>query len=198
MKKGFTLIEMLVVIGIITILTGASLAAFSKMTRSAEKTKCEELVKNTATALAYLYQQNGAWPRLLRSSGSGAKLDQNYARALANNMGLTLKNDVLAGNDRFGIVTPWAQAVLKRRGTSASLGDRVTNGTLEDHILHFAIDLDGDGIITGIDVGGETVNLRATAAVWCCGRDGVLEPYSKGLRKDDVYSWSHGQTESVQ
>ncbi len=198
MKKGFTLVEMLVVIGIITILTGASLAAFSKMTRSAEKAKCEELVKNTATALAYLYQQNGAWPRLLRSSGSGAKLDQTYARALATNMGLTLQNGNLAGNDRFGIVTPWAQAVIKRRGTSASLGDRVMNGTIEDHILHFAIDLDGDGIITGIDVGGETVNLRATAAVWCCGRDGVLEPYSKGLRKDDVYSWSHGQTESVQ
>ena len=45
--------------------------------------------------------------------------------------------------------------------------------------------------------GGETVDIRATAAVWCCGKDGVIEAYAIGLRKDDVYSWTVGQTKEV-
>lgn len=44
MKKGFTLVEMLVVIGIIVILLGASIGGFSKMTKSAERAKARELV----------------------------------------------------------------------------------------------------------------------------------------------------------
>ena len=59
------------------------------------------------------------------------------------------------------------------------------------------MDLDGDGIIEGALVGGESVDIRATAAVWCCGKDGVIERYSVGVKKDDAYSWSHGQTQGV-
>ena len=58
-RNAFTLVEMLVVIGIIAILTGASIGAFSKMTKTAERAKCQELVSNTATALTALYQQTG-------------------------------------------------------------------------------------------------------------------------------------------
>ena len=71
-----------------------------------------------------------------------------------------------------------------------------SGGTVDDHILRFAIDYDGDGIIEGANVGGETIDIRATAAVWCCGKDGKIEAYSQGLRRDDVYSWTKGQTQN--
>ncbi len=193
MRSGFTLVEMLVVIGIIAILAGASLGAFSKMTKTAERTKCQELVSNTATALVALYQQNGIWPKVLRTNGAtDGRLDKDAAAALTSYMSLNLD-----GLDRFGVVSPWATAHIKRKGTSAALSDKVTGGTLEDHILHYALDLDGDGIIPGVNVGGETVDIRATAAVWCCGKDGILETYARGLRKDDCYSWTKGQTQYV-
>ena len=73
-----------------------------------------------------------------------------------------------------------------------------SGGTIQDHVLRYALDLDGDGVIESVPIGGETVNIRATAAVWCCGKDGVIEAYSTGLRKDDVYSWTVGQTKEVQ
>ena len=50
-KSGCTLVEMLVVIGIIAVLVGASIGGFSAMTKTAEKAKCQELVSNVATAL---------------------------------------------------------------------------------------------------------------------------------------------------
>ena len=44
---------------------------------------------------------------------------------------------------------------------------------------------------------GETIRVRATAAVWCAGKDGRLENYRDGLKSDDVYSWTVGQTRGV-
>ena len=203
-RRGFTLIEMLVVIGIIATLMGVMLAAVSTFIKSADKARCQELVANTATALAALYQKEGAWPRALIKGHNGNNLlDENAALPLAKGryMTLTMNDDKtrLAGYDRFGVVSPWAFNIVKNRGTSASLSTKVPGGgTIQDHILRYALDLDGDGVIEGAPVGGESVNMRATAAVWCCGKDGKLEAYSVGLRKDDVYSWTVGQTREVQ
>lgn len=214
--KGFTLVEMLVVIGIIAILIGASIGGFSAMTKSAERAKCQELVANTATALTALFQQEGAWPKRLAQNGATeGKLDAKTAYALVAGttkyMSLTVKNGQLSGTDRLGIVTPWAQAKIKRLGTGASEGSKVSgDATIDDHVFRYALDLDGDGIIEGANVGGKAVNIRATAAVWCCGRDGVISPYPYGggasaagankgtsSRCDDVWSWTPGQTRDV-
>lgn len=218
MRRGFTLVEMLVVIGIIAVLIGASIGGYSAMTKTAEKAKCQELVSNAATALTQLYQQEGNWPkRLALNGGADGKLDADAAIPLAKGKYFSLtttgsgKSLKLAGLDKFGIVTPWATAIIKRKGTSAQIGDRVNGvSTVEDHILHYALDLDGDGIIKGANVGGKAIDVRATAIVWCCGKDGVMSPYpyggggdagankgKSGGKTDDVYSWTPGQTRNV-
>ena len=214
-RKGFTLIEMLVVIGIIAILIGASLAGYSSMVKTADKARCQELVSNTATALTLLFQNEGMWPkRLAKNGATDGKLDEETAYALVSNgrkyFSLTTRDGKLSGHDRFGIVTPWAQAVIKKQGTSASKSSKVGSMTVDDHILHYALDLDGDGRITGANVGGQSVDVRATAIVWCGGKDGVIDPYpyvggtggkgsssKKGSRNDDVYSWTPAQTRDV-
>ena len=215
MSKAFTLIEMLVVIGIIAILIGASLAGYSSMVKTADKTRCQELVSNTATALTLLFQNEGSWPkRLAKNGATDGKLDEEAAYALVSNgrkyFSLTTNGSKLGGHDRFGIVSPWAQAVIKAQGNSASKASKVGSATVDDHILHYALDLDGDGRITGANVGGQSVDVRATAIVWCCGKDGVMDPYpyvggtggkgsssKKGSRNDDVYSWTPAQTRDV-
>ena len=197
-RKGFTLIEMLLVIGIITVLVGASLAGFSKIRATAERAKVQELVSNTATALAALYQKEGSWPRRLAANGAtDGVLDARAAYPLAKGgyLSLTLSEDgtALDGLDKFGVADPWATALIKRRGRGASESD-IVNGkyTVRDHLLHYALDMDGDGIVDGASVGGETVSVRASAIVWCAGKDGKMEAYSVGRRKDDVYSWTPG------
>lgn len=206
MRRGFTLVEILVVIGIITVLIGASIGGYSAMTKSAEKAKAQELVANTATALTALFQKEGSWPKRLISSNN-KQLDKDAAIPLAKGGYFSLsttgsgKDIKLAGADRFGIVTPWAAAVIKRRGKEATLTDVVTGSTkIQDHILYYALDLSGQGVVNA-EVGGENVKIRATAAVWCVGKsggkDGKPWPYSTGRRRDDVYSWSYGQTQNV-
>lgn len=202
MKKGFTLIELLVVIGIIGIIIAVATGAYGKMTASAERARCQELVSNVATSLAAYFNDTGAWPKALLDNGgvSDGRLDERAAYPLAKRgyMTLTVDGGRLSGYDKFGLVTPWATSVIKARGASASLSDRVRGGgTIEDHVLHYALDADGDGIIPNASVGGESIPIRATVAVWCCGKDGKLERYSRGLKTDDVYSWTYGQTRDV-
>lgn len=207
MKKGFTLIEMLVVIGIIAILVSASLGGFSAMRKTAEKARAQELVSNAATALTALFQQEGIWPKRLlngkKSPDGGQLLDENAAYALVAGstkyFSLTVKDGKLAGLDKFGVITPWATAVIKRKGGSAERSTEVSSGaTIENHILRYALDLDGDGIIEGVEVGGERLDIRATAVVWCCGRDGKIAKYGvAGNKAGNVYSWTPGQTRNV-
>ncbi|MBO5751382.1 MAG: type II secretion system protein [Kiritimatiellae bacterium] len=217
MKKGFTLIEMLVVIGILAVLIGASLGGYSAMTKTADRARCQELVSNVATALTALYQNEGVWPRVIRENGaSDGKLDNIVSYAFVSGtrkyFSLTKSDGKLGGHDRFGIISPWAAQVVKKLGSGASLTSKVGSFTVDDHILQYAVDLDGDGIILDASVGGKSVNVRATAIVWCCGKDGVLEPYPygegssggkgssavSGSRCDDVYSWTPAQTRNVQ
>ena len=204
MKKGFTLIEMLVVIGIIIVLLGAAVSSFSRMTKSAEKAKVQELVSNAATALTAYFQTEGAWPKAIRD-GDG-RLDAKQALVIARGY-FSLNTDSsdpksatkLVGLDRFGIVTPWAQAVLKRLGANATESSSVNgSSTVRDHILYYSVDLNGDGVIEGQELRNLTgiERIRATAAVWCCGKSGKLETdYTRGRKRDMVYSWTYGQTQ---
>ena len=205
MKKAFTLVEMLVVLGIIAVLIGASIASFSKMIASAQKARAREQVSNVATALAAMFQNEGIWPPSIRKEGGrDGILDGETALILAKKGYLKLSTDnpnnpkyakKLIGMDKFGIITPWAATRLKSLGASAKQTS-IVNGdkTILDHTFHFAVDLDGDGVIENANVGGENVSVRATVMVWCAGKDGKLEKYSDGLKKDDVYSWLKGQT----
>ena len=207
LRKGFTLVEMLVVIGIIAVLIGASIGGFSAMTKSAEKAKVQELVANTATALTALFQQEGAWPkRLIENAGN--QLDAKTAYALVAGttkyFSLAAEGGKLTGLDKCGIVTPWATAALKRAGTSGSEDTQVGTAKVKDHILYYALDLNGDGVIKGNekpDVLDNASGIRATAAVWCVGKDGGKSgkprPYSEGKRKGDFYSWTPGMTKDV-
>lgn len=206
MKKGFTIIEVLVTMGIIAILVAVSLGGFSAATKSAEKAKCSELVSNVATAMTAVYQQTGRWPKRLAALGeTGGRLDANAAFAFVSggvkylSLSVNDAGTALSGVDKFGIVTPWAADAIRKAGAGASLATAVgvTGASVEDHVLWAAVDVDGDGLIQGASVGGESVDVRASAIVWCAGKDGVMAPYSRGLRADDIYSWSKGQATGV-
>ena len=204
MRKGLTFVEMLAVIVIIAILVVVTSIGYSKYIAAAETAKCQELVRNTATALNVIFNKQGFWPRELRKTGGTGKLDAARAYPIAHfgYMTLAKANGKLSGYDRFGIVTPWAATVIKRRGDKGKITDRVpSGGTIEDHILRYAVDLDGDGIIPNVVIGegegAKEITLRAIVAVWCCGRNGKIEAWTSDGRGDNVYSFSTAEVEDA-
>lgn len=203
MRKGFTLVEMLVVIGIIAVLTGAGMASFRGAVAKAQNAKCQELVHNVVTALEKILQEDGCWPsRVLTAGKSSGELDADVGAELARRQALSLnyrqveneetgeKTYRLVGIDQCGVVSPWALEVVKRKAAQGgvSVNDAVpSGGTIRDHVLRFAIDDDEDGLVNVSIQGGKSVTVRASAACWCCGKDGVFGT------KDDIMSWSKGQ-----
>lgn len=200
MKRGFTLLEMLVVIGILAVLIGAGMTTFSSATRKAQQARAREVVSNVATALEVTYQRDGAFPRRVIAKGEhDGEMDENVAYELAKRGVMTLTYDdskkKTVAADCCGVLTPWAQDVVKRSKSGVSEGKAVpSGGTIKDHRVHFAVDHDGDGYVEA-SVGGESVRIRASAVAWCCGRDGKQLSYSEGLRRDCSYSWSRQQVD---
>ncbi len=208
--RGFTLIEMLVVIGIIAILIGALMVGFGRVTKSAQRARAQETVQNVATALALLEQNLGSWPKVLlqqMNDGSGKGMNVAAAQVMAKYdakfrlMGLTYTKTgsgsaatdyTLKGIDRCGIVDPWAAAVLKRNENANEASAVPSGGTVRDHMIFFAVDEDGDGIVEA-QVNGTPVRIRASAVAWCAGADGKLADYAKVGRSDDIYSWRKDQ-----
>ena len=209
MKKGFTLIEMLVVIGIISVLVGASLGGYAYVTKRAEQARVRELVLNTATALNALFQRQNRWPPALLAESQGeGLLTAKAAACLAVNklMSLTYTTReengetyyTLSGNDRCGIVTPWATTVIKRLspGDGGLTAKVPQGGTVRDHLLHFAVDEDGDGIVD-VKLAAKTLRVRANAVAWSWGMNGKEDDYEASMagrgKADDVYSWTRKQ-----
>ena len=208
-RAAFTLVEMLVVIGIIAILAAASMVGYSKVVKSAKKAKTQELVSNAATALTQLLSKNGdVWPEYLTdrvdANGNGI-LDKDVSKIFVryNLLGLSYKrkkrdggdgpdNIELTGKDYCGVVDAEAEAVLKRLKAPSDSVKVPSGKTVKEHILHFAIDKEGTGLVKASVEGGGTLEIRAVAVVWAAGPDGVVD-YSTIGRNDDVYSWRPSQ-----
>ena len=205
-KSGFTMIEMLVVIGILAVLMGVAVMGYGKVTKAARRAKTQELVSNAATALTMIFQEKKGWPKPIVDGMGQHRLTREVCNAFVRHgsdglLGISYKKETgedgvtrrvvdPQSSDRFGLVDSHAAAVI-RRNASASLSTPVpTGGTIDDHILHYSVDLDGDGL-TEVVSGGRTMMVRATACVWSFGEDGVE---SKSRTKgDDIYSWRPDQ-----
>ena len=198
-RCAFSLIEMLVVMGILAVLISAGMTTFSGATRRAQLARARETVCNVAIALESALNKEGEFPRrILQDGSSDCEMDERVAYELAkrNLMSLTHndKDKKTVGLDGCGVLTPWGQDVMKRN-KNATEGTAVpSGGTIKDHRVHFAVDVDGDGFVEA-NVGGEAVKIRGVAAAWCCGRDGKMYKYSEGRSRECSYSWGFDQVE---
>ncbi|MFZ5925248.1 MAG: prepilin-type N-terminal cleavage/methylation domain-containing protein [Bacillota bacterium] len=69
-RRGFTLVEMLIVLAIIAILAAIAVPSFSRLTRSAKARACAENVRMIETAAqAWAADHNGEFPESLEVEG---------------------------------------------------------------------------------------------------------------------------------
>lgn len=97
MKKGFTLIELIVVVGIICILAGILIASFSGGSESARSAKCLTNMRNLAAACQTYGMANSFYPaagsfeklRIDEGTGNARKVFYNHSGWISWNCGQT-------------------------------------------------------------------------------------------------------------
>lgn len=77
MKKGFTIVELLMVIGIIGILTGIVTTAASESMKASRKRRTEALIALVQSGLAAYYAQNDEWPVSFKGKEGNHKKGSN-------------------------------------------------------------------------------------------------------------------------
>ncbi len=202
-KRGFTLVEMLVVMGLIGLLVAMMTGALKYAQNVAWQARAQELVSNVATALTIYIQREGTWPAEILNSGG--VVNNQVCKVLQQARLLdvtTVKSDGSINQnspERFGLLSPWGQRLLRRSPkTTASLGGLPSDARLLSHMLQFRVDIDLDGKIDSSDgqlgsIPGNGSVIRASAIVWACGPNGK-DDGSTGAKNERENRQSWGGT----
>jgi len=203
-RGGFTLLEMLVIIGIIGLLMAVLLPSFGYIQQIARQSRAQTLVCDAATSLTTYVQYQRAWPDdILKSKGyfdrrvCGLLREEGLLDVTTYKDSNKYEKDEVDPNspERFGLLDPWGQAYLKRNPKLASVDDLVGNPPrpLRDHLLQFRIDSDFNGKVDGEDTfGGAPLgqSVRASAIVWSRGPSGKDDTGSGKYPKENRLSWA--------
>ena len=216
-KNGFTLVEMLLVIGIIGILSSVMVVSFGKMAQHARRSDAQRTVTEVATAFNQLLIKQREWPKTLLDYEEQGMVPQvcyifqkhrllditTYTRDKASGALNNMSDSYLSKTslDRFGMLDPWGRESLKKRPSCTSDQSDITGGagSYRDHLIQFRLDRNYDGYVDSEDgdmpIAG--LRVRGSVIVWSRGEDGKDDGKTyKRYPVNDSLSWSLAETKA--
>ncbi len=161
---GFTLLELLVVVMIISILAGLSFGALSAVRRLGDKTKAKNQVAQIALAVENYFQEYGKYPI---SGGAGSDVTQETDRGFMA---------ILMGFDEE--MNPRSTTYIEPRAATNDKGGLISNGGgpgdyVDPWGKRFMVLMDGnyDKQIDNPNPSGESRTLFQRVLVWSTGLD---------------------------
>lgn len=134
MKKGFTIVELLMVIGIIAMLMGIVTTAASSSIRASRKQRADALCTIVQTALATYREQKGEWPinmPVSRANSEGANSQNAAEKVVLNGTEVracvkALVDEAKQGNPMMDISGLWVSRSDGELGRASS-NDKFSN-----------------------------------------------------------------------
>jgi prepilin-type N-terminal cleavage/methylation domain-containing protein len=204
LQSGFTLVEMLVVIGIIGILAVAMLSSFGYLKKTAWQTRAQAQVSHVATALTVYLQNERSWPEELLNKhefDADACAVLQTAKMVDITTWKTLPTEGTAGTinenspDRHGLMDPWGRSAMRKNPLA-------TEAEVKMHRIQYALDENFDGYVDSSEGSPKGVRVRGSVLVWSRGPDGFDDADGKNPKAkrrypyDDRLSWNYGQAKA--
>ncbi len=200
-RHGYTLMEMLVVIGIIGLLSITLLSSFGYLKTTAWQTRAQSQVSQIATGLTIYLQNERHWPKELIDK---TEFDADACYALQKYKIADVTTWVKNGDDkainenspdRYGLLDPWGAAIMRKNPLA-------TENDVKNHRLQFRLDKNFDGYVDASEGAPNSVKVRSSVIVWSRGPDGY-DDFSGDNPKarnhypyDDRLSWNYGQAKA--
>lgn len=176
---GFTLIEMLVVIGIIGLLMGLLFPAIQALKNAANRARAEQDLASFDTAIKGYFSEYGKYPLQVDATQDRVYVDTTYVQLL----------QILRADSSYVNIDQWNS----RRTVYLEVAEKaVVAGALKDpwgNDYKVAVDMDFDNSTDTSAASGYGVISNRTVTAWSFGRDGVSGS-NAAERKDDVLSWT--------
>lgn len=123
-QKGFTLIELMIVVAIIGILAAVALPAYQDYTRRARVTEGLSLASGAKTAVAEYYSSQNVWPSVNASAGLAATISGDSVTSVA------VVNNVITITYNTKVSTAATTMTLTATSAAGGLTWSCTGGTL--------------------------------------------------------------------
>ena len=124
--KGFTLVELLIVIIIIGILAGMMMLSSGAATDKAEATKIVSDMRNLKSAALMYYSDNNAWPVTVEFSGAASSYDKYLDNKPAAGLGYVNED----GGNTVAVVCNTANYTKATTGVKDKLGTMAKDSAL--------------------------------------------------------------------
>ena len=137
LQKGFTLIELMIVVAIIAILAAIAIPAYQDYTIRAQVSECTVLASGGKTAVSEVFQNNGAFPTTNAAAGMAAATDINgtYVVSITVGAGGALTCAMRGGAPTNAAVQGATLTLTPNAGTNAGSVNWSCGSTIADRYL---------------------------------------------------------------
>jgi prepilin-type N-terminal cleavage/methylation domain-containing protein len=177
-RSGFTLIEMLVVIGIIGLLMGLLFPAIGSLRNAANRARAEQDLGSFEVAIKAYISEYGKYPLQVDATQDRVYMDATYVQLL----------QILRADPGYTDIDLWnaRRVVFMEVAEKAVVAGRLKDPWGNDYRV--VADMNFDKATDTSAASGYGVASNRTVAAWSFGKDGVSGANAAD-RKDDVLSW---------
>ncbi len=175
-KRGFTLVELLVVIVILVVLMAALAGGYGRVIESSRKKEATEDCVQLVNGWSLYHQRLRAWPSAVQKKNGRFEMDPEFCKVIGRAGFFDVSYHDPDDSKKKKTQKQIDSDHVLEFGMLSPVGRKLYNGgaspqEIKKHLYQVCVDIDENGLIDENDGAPGGVKVTAEAIVWCYGKD---------------------------